>query len=86
MKDAEGDAMKEDSTRAAIMRRGKRGLLVAATAITVISLWGPLALAAGGGFGVALSFAPLLWLVAIGGLLVWFRSYRSLKRPRHAEE
>jgi hypothetical protein len=77
--------MTDTTHRAALMRRGKRGLRVAAAAITVISLWGPLALATGGSFDAAAAAAPLLWLVAITGLLVWHRSYRRLKRPDDAE-
>jgi fatty acid desaturase len=72
--------MDERATR----RRGRAGLLAAAGAFIVISLGGPLVLAAGGELGGATALIPLLWVVVIGGLVVWRRAHRRLWDARRA--
>jgi Flp pilus assembly protein TadB len=66
--------------KAQTKRIGDAGLLVAAGAFVVISLWGPLALALGAELATALSFAPFLWIVVIAGVAVWVRSRLRMRR------
>jgi 4-amino-4-deoxy-L-arabinose transferase-like glycosyltransferase len=71
--------MTEAELRAA-RRRGRIGLGVAAVAISVLGLAGPVMLAVTGDPSPVLPYYPLGWVIAIAGWLVWLTSWRRVRR------
>jgi hypothetical protein len=75
----------DDEQARRIRRSGSAGLAVAAAAITVLGLAGPLMLATRGDAGGVLPFYPFGWAIAIGGWLWWLRARRAAARGREGD-
>ena len=68
-----------------IRRKGRAGLVVAAVCVTVLGLGGPIMIAVQDDPSPVLPFYPVLWAIAIGGILYWLSAFRRAMRKAREE-